>query len=110
MSAKAFFLSGSSTNTNCQPCEFDPVGACRASSRHSNRTSFGTGFSRSSRLRTERVVVRSSSTERLRVIAGDYIRIMSADLTPEVIDRLSADHYGWLTTAAKVAHVQRRPR
>jgi PPOX class probable F420-dependent enzyme len=63
---------------------------------------------------------------------------MSADLTPEVIDRLTADHYCWLTTvaksgqpvpklvwfyfdgaglivyttpgAAKVAHVQRHPR
>ena len=63
---------------------------------------------------------------------------MSADLTPEVNDRLTAGHYGWLTTmaksgqpvpklvwfyfdgsavsvysmpdAAKVAHVQRHPR
>jgi PPOX class probable F420-dependent enzyme len=63
---------------------------------------------------------------------------MSAELTPEVIDRLTADHYGWLTTvaksgqpvpkliwfyfdgaavviysmpdAAKVAHVRRHPR
>jgi len=63
---------------------------------------------------------------------------MSAELTPEVTDRLTADHYGWLTTvaksgqpvpkliwfyfdgaavviysvpgAAKVAHVQRHPR
>jgi PPOX class probable F420-dependent enzyme len=63
---------------------------------------------------------------------------MSADLTPEVIDRLTNDHYGWLTTvaksgqpvpkliwfhfdgaavfiytvpgSAKVAHVQRHPR
>ncbi|MDT5065343.1 MAG: hypothetical protein QOK02_1498 [Mycobacterium sp.] len=26
---------------------------------------------------------------------------MSADLTPEVIDRLTNDHYGWLTTVAK---------
>jgi PPOX class probable F420-dependent enzyme len=62
---------------------------------------------------------------------------MSADLTPEVIDRLTNDQYGWLTTvaksgqpvpkliwfhfdgaavfiytvpgAAKVAHVQRHP-
>jgi PPOX class probable F420-dependent enzyme len=63
---------------------------------------------------------------------------LSAELTPEVIDRLTADHYGWLTTAAKsgqpmprliwfnfdgaalfiysvpeaakVAHIQRHPR
>jgi PPOX class probable F420-dependent enzyme len=63
---------------------------------------------------------------------------LSAELTPEVIDRLTVDHYGWLTTvaksgqpvpkliwfyfdgaavviysvpgAAKVAHVQRHPR
>lgn len=26
---------------------------------------------------------------------------MTADLTPDVIDRLNADHYGWLTTVAK---------
>jgi PPOX class probable F420-dependent enzyme len=26
---------------------------------------------------------------------------MSADLTPEVIDRLTQGHYGWLTTVAK---------
>jgi PPOX class probable F420-dependent enzyme len=26
---------------------------------------------------------------------------MSADLTPEVIDRLTADQFGWLTTVAK---------
>ncbi|MBJ7337327.1 TIGR03667 family PPOX class F420-dependent oxidoreductase [Mycolicibacterium sp.] len=26
---------------------------------------------------------------------------MSAELTPEVIDRLTAGHYGWLTTVAK---------
>jgi PPOX class probable F420-dependent enzyme len=26
---------------------------------------------------------------------------MSAELTPEVIDRLTADQYGWLTTVAK---------
>jgi PPOX class probable F420-dependent enzyme len=26
---------------------------------------------------------------------------MNADLTPEVVDRLTADHYGWLTTVAK---------
>ena len=26
---------------------------------------------------------------------------MSAELTPEVTQRLNADHYGWLTTVAK---------
>ena len=26
---------------------------------------------------------------------------MSAELTPEVTDRLTSDHYGWLTTVAK---------
>src|ERR1700733_1780730 len=65
MSARAFFLSGSSTNIHCQPWELEPVGAWSASSRHSISTSRGTGRSRSSRLRTERVVVRTSSTERL---------------------------------------------
>src|SRR3954452_20004973 len=101
MSASAFFLSASSTNTNCHPCEFEPVGACSASSRHSSRTSLGTGFSKSSRLRTERVVVRSSSTDRFNVMGRDYIRVMSAELTKEVSDRLTSDHFGWLTTVAK---------
>jgi PPOX class probable F420-dependent enzyme len=42
---------------------------------------------------------------------------MSAELTPEVIDRLTADHYDGaalfiysVPTAAKVAHIQRHPR
>lgn len=26
---------------------------------------------------------------------------MTADLTPDVVDRLRSDHYGWLTTVAK---------
>src|SRR6202022_1864674 len=75
MSASAFLLSASSTNTHCQPWALEPVGACSASSRHSSSTSRGTGFSRSSRLRTERVVVRTSSTDRFRLgMGGDYIR------------------------------------
>src|ERR1700682_6136189 len=74
MSASAFLLSASSTNTHCQPWELEPVGACSANSRQSSSTSRGTGFSRSSRLRTERVVVRTSSKDRFRVISRDYIR------------------------------------
>src|SRR5215469_16937992 len=74
MSPIAFFFSASSTNTHCQPCELDPVGACSASSRHSISTSRDTGLSKSRRLRTERVVVRTSSTDKLRVMFGDYIR------------------------------------
>src|SRR6185312_6569842 len=74
MSASAFFFSASSTNTHCQPWVLDPVGACSANSRHSISTSRGTGFSKSSLLRTERVVVRTSSAERLSVMTGDYIR------------------------------------
>ncbi len=31
----------------------------------------------------------------------DYIRAMTVELTQEVSDRLSSDHYGWLTTVAK---------
>ena len=69
MSASAFFFSGSSTKTHCQPWALEPVGACSARSRHSISTSRGTGFSRSSRLRTERVVVRTSSTDRFKVIS-----------------------------------------
>src|SRR5882757_9825169 len=51
------------TTTKCQCCRFDPLGACSAISRHSLTTSSGTGRSRSSRLRTERVVVSSSSRD-----------------------------------------------
>src|SRR5271169_486309 len=72
MSPIAFFFSASSTKTHCQPCELEPVGACSAKSRHSIRTSCDTGLSKLRRLRTERVVVRSSSTERLRAMPGDY--------------------------------------
>src|ERR1700704_3938619 len=75
MSAIAFLLSASSTNTHCQPWELEPVGACSANSRHSSSTSRGTGFSKSSRLRTERVVVKTSSKERFKVISRDYIRL-----------------------------------
>ena len=69
MSASTFFFSGLSTNAHCQPWALEPVGAWSANSRHSNSTSRGTGFSKSSRLRTERVVVRTSSTDKFRVIS-----------------------------------------
>src|ERR1700761_4785626 len=101
MSPIAFFFSASSTKTHCQPCELEPVGACSANSRHSINTSRGTGLSKSRRLRTERVVVRTSSTDRLSVMGGGYIRPMSVELTQEVSSRLTSDHYGWLTTVAK---------
>ena len=101
MSASAFFLSASSTKTHCQPCALEPVGAWTANSRHSSSTSRGTGFSRSSRLRTERVVVRTSSTDKFKVIPRDYIRAMAIEFTQEVSSRLESDHYGWLTTVAK---------
>src|SRR6516165_6303130 len=68
MSPIAFFLSGSSTNTHCQPCELEPVGACSANSRHSISTSWDTGLSKSRRLRTDRVVVRTSSIDRFKVM------------------------------------------
>src|SRR5208337_2435835 len=74
MSAIALRLSASSTNTHCQPCELEPVGAWSARSRHSMSTSRPTGLPKSRRLRTERVVVRTSSTDRLVVMCGGYIR------------------------------------
>src|SRR5580693_9002575 len=86
MSPIAFFFSASSTNTHCQPCELEPVGACSASSRQSISTWCGTGLSKSRRLRTERVVVRTSSTDRLRVMVGDYRRIARLLLAPGVDD------------------------
>ena len=57
-----------STTTQCQPCRLPPVGACKAISRHSSTSDHSTGRSKSSRLRTERVVVSSSSAVRLRCI------------------------------------------
>src|SRR5207302_1548065 len=92
MSPIAIFFSASSTKTHCQPCELEPVGACSAKSRHSISTSRATGLSKSRRLRTERVVVRTSSTDRLRVMCGDYRYGMSVELTQEVSDRLTSDH------------------
>ena len=50
--------------TQCQPWRFDPVGAWRAISRHSSTTARSTGLSKSRRLRTERVVVSTSSAVR----------------------------------------------
>ncbi len=50
--------------TNCQPWLFDPVGACSAISRHRSTTVRSTGRSKSSRLRTDLVVVRTSRADR----------------------------------------------
>ena len=58
------FLAGSSTTTQCQPWRLLPVGACMAISRQRSTTSRSTGRSKSSRLRTERVVVSTSSAVR----------------------------------------------
>src|SRR6478672_2154446 len=70
MSARACFLSGSVTNTHCQPWELLPVGAWVAISRHSSITDRSTGLSKSRRLRTARVVVRTSSADRLSFTSG----------------------------------------
>ena len=61
---------GSSTTTHAHPWLFEPVGACIAISRHSSRTSRSTGRSKSRRLRTDRVVMRTSSADRLRRISA----------------------------------------
>jgi PPOX class probable F420-dependent enzyme len=34
-------------------------------------------------------------------MTGDYIRLMTVELTPEVTGRLTGDDFGWLTTVAK---------
>ena len=57
----ACFSSGSVTTTKCHDWRFEAVGACSAISRHSSSSAGSTGRSKSRRLRTERVVVRSSS-------------------------------------------------
>src|SRR5262245_12244600 len=56
-SARPRRLSASVTTTKLQPCAFDPVGAWNAISRHRPTTARSTGFEKSRRLRTERVVV-----------------------------------------------------
>src|SRR5262245_15366077 len=66
MSPSALRFSASATTTQCQVWLLPPVGACVASSRHSRITAISTGREKSSRLRTERVVVRTSSTVRFR--------------------------------------------
>src|SRR6478736_8456973 len=70
MSASACFFAGSVTITHCQPCELLPVGACSAISRHSSITDRSTGLSKSRRVRTARVVVRTSSADRLSFTSG----------------------------------------
>src|SRR3954453_8283905 len=70
MSARACFFAGSVTITHCQPCELLPVGACSAICRHSSMTDRSTGVSKSRRLRTARVVVRTWSAERLSFTSG----------------------------------------
>jgi hypothetical protein len=42
-------------------------------------------------------VVRTSSTDRFKVISRDYIRVMAIELTQEVSDTLSSDNFGWLS-------------
>src|SRR6185503_11153950 len=58
-----FRRAASVTTTKCQCCRFEADGACWAIRRHSSITLRSTGRVRSSRLRTERVVVNTSSAE-----------------------------------------------
>src|SRR5688500_11022827 len=76
-SASFFFLSASVTTSHRHPCEFDPVGAWIARSMHSVMTFGSTGFSRSSRLRTARVVVMtwSKSTAGLPHLGDDPFQV-----------------------------------
>ena len=64
-SASACFFFASSTISQRQPCEFDPVGACAASSRHSMITSRGTLRSRSRRSSGAWPAARRSSRDRI---------------------------------------------
>src|SRR5688572_4067269 len=70
----ASFFARSSTTTQCQFCRFDPVGACSAISRHSSTTERSTGLSKSRRLRTDRVVVSSSSADRFSFMVRECCR------------------------------------
>src|SRR6516162_11604195 len=109
MSPMAFFFSASSTNTHCQPCELEPVGACSARLRHSISTSWLTGLSKSRRLRTERVVVRTSSTDRLRVIVSRLPLRHERRTDTRGFQQADGDHCGWLTTVAKPGQPVPRP-
>lgn len=61
---RAARLAGSVSRTKSQRCRLRPVGAWAASRRHSSIRARSTGRSRSRRLRTARVVVRTSSAVR----------------------------------------------
>lgn len=53
-------------------------------------------------LRTERVIVRTSSANRSGLLSeATTYAIMTAELTQEVSRRLESDRYVWLTTVAK---------
>ena len=80
--------------TQCQPWRLEPVGACRAISRASSTVARSTGLSKSRRLRTLRVVVRTSSADRFSFMpvsmAGDN-GAMSDRVTISIDDRGIAD-------------------
>src|SRR5215204_101147 len=61
MSPIARRLAASRTTTKCMVIEFEPLGDCIARPTHSRTTESSTGRSKSSRLRTARVVDSSSS-------------------------------------------------
>src|SRR4051794_12368241 len=65
--------SASVTTIQCQPWRLLPDGAWSAISRHSRTSSIGTGRVRSRRLRTERVVVSSSSGVRVGTDMGTML-------------------------------------
>src|SRR5689334_22488632 len=68
MSATARRCASSVTTRKCQRCRFRPVGAWVARSTHSSISLRGTGREKSRRLRTARVVGRTSSADRFRAI------------------------------------------
>src|SRR5581483_473084 len=74
MSAMAARLSSSVTTIQHQSCALLAVGACMANWMHSRIVLRSTGRVRSSRLRTARVVVSSSSTERRSTRGSDVDR------------------------------------
>src|SRR5579859_3366826 len=69
----------------CQVCLLPPVGACTAISRHSRNNSGSTGREKSSRLRTERVVVSSSSGVRLNKVILFFSCIFYCDTRVEAV-------------------------
>src|SRR3954452_24094197 len=82
---------------------FEAVGACSATSMHSSTSSSGTGRVKSSRLRTERVVVSSRSAWSRSIMSAVEQRSGTLASGPEPTGRSRAQHIHGAVQAAATA-------